>query len=103
MQSQFFLHMQLKKTSFLKACLEKSLKLTPLMPLKHTTNFDWDLNLGQIRTARQKKKKKGACVCERDILNQAENYEISVCLDLCMSQCVSFFFLNNIAEDVNEF
>ena len=58
--------MQLKKTSFLKACLEKSLKLTPLMPLKHTTNFDWDLNLGQIRTASQKKKKKKVHVCVKE-------------------------------------
>ena len=43
---------------------------------------------------------------QRHFKSQAENYEISVCLDLCMSQCVSFGFLVfffNIAEVVNEF
>ena len=41
---------------------------------------------------------------QRDILNVKWKTMrfLSVCLDLCMSQCVSFFFFN-IAEAVNEF
>ena len=42
---------------------------------------------------------------QRNILNPKQKTMrlLSVCLDLCMSQCVSFGLSDNIAEVVNEF
>ena len=83
-----------------KACPGKSLKLTLSMSLKYTANFAWDLSLWQIRTS---SKEKGG---QRDILNlkQKTIKSQSVCLDLCMCQCMSFvFFSDKIVEVVNEF
>ena len=48
----------------------------------------------QAKKKKKKKKKRG----QRDLLNlKGENCEISVCLDTCMSQCMSLS-LDNIAE-----
>jgi len=65
------------------------------MPLKYTAHFAWDLNLGQIRNSSKKKKKRkkekswGWGGSKRHFKSQEENYEISVCLDLCMSHSFS--------------
>ena len=67
------------------------------MSLKYTANFAWYLSklelaqdtLGKLELQAKKKKKEG----QRDILNlkQKDRY-LSVCLNLCMSQCMSFVF-----------
>ena len=92
LQTRFFSHMQLRTTSLLKGLPRKSLKLTLSMSLKYTAHFTWDPSLGQIRIF----KKGGRGVCggnQRDILNLKWKTAISVCLYLCMSQCVSWVFL----------
>ena len=90
----------LSLSAYWKACLGESLKLTLSMSLKYTANFVWDLSLGQIRTS--SKGEKGG---QRDILNlkQKTIRLLSICMDLCMSQCVFFGLFDNIAEVANEF
>ena len=47
----------------------------------NTAHFAWDFGLGLSRTSSQA----GGKEAKRHFKSQGENYEISVCLDLCMS------------------
>ena len=103
LKKRFFLHMQLGSSWLLtilfwssnsawetKTSLGKNLKLTLIMFLGYTPHSIWDSSHKQIgRTqTKEKKKKEGA---KRYLKFQVENYEISVCLNLSLSQCVSLF------------
>ena len=76
--------------------------LTLSTSLKYIAHFAWDLSLGQIRSSRQKKKKK-VRGCIKHFKSQAENYKI--CLSvwvLYVSVCVFGLFVC-FAEVINEF
>ena len=86
-------HMQLKTTSLLKALPREKLEVNPF----HVLEIHSPLCLrsqpwaNQNFKQKEKKKRKG---CQRDTLNLRKKTmrSTSVCLDLCMSQCVSFGF-----------
>ena len=106
LQNPFFVHMHLKPTSLLKGMPREKVEVNPFPVLEIHCPLcpETSLSLGQIRTSgqRHKQTKKG----QRDVLNlrQETTRSLSVCLDLCMSQCVLFFFFfYSIAEVVNEF
>ena len=62
--------------------------LTLIMSLGYTAHSIWDSSHEQIGSTQTKKKKEEV---KRHFKFQAENYEISVCLNLSVSQCVSLF------------
>ena len=84
-------HMQLKTTSLLKGLPREKLEVNPFMSLKYTAHLPETSTLGKLELQAKKKRGKG----QRDILNLKKQTMrfLSVCLYLCMSQCVSFFFL----------
>ena len=101
LQNPFFLHMHLKPTSLLKGLPRERLEVTPFHVLEIQYSFSLRpySALGKIELQAKQTKYKG----QRDVLNlrQETMRSLSVRLDVCMSQCVLFFY--NIAEVVNEF
>ena len=101
LQNPFFLHMHLKPTSLLKGLPREKLEVTPFHVLEIQYSFSLRpySALGKIELQAKQTKYKG----QRDVLNlrQETMRSLSVRLDVCMSQCVLFFY--NIAEVVNEF
>ena len=101
LQNPFLLHMHLKPTSLLKGLPREKLEVTPFHVLEIQYSFSLRpySALGKIELQAKQTKYKG----QRDVLNlrQETMRSLSVRLDVCMSQCVLFFY--NIAEVVNEF
>ena len=101
LQNQFFLHMQLKTTSLLKGLPRKKLEVNPFRVLEIHSPLCLRPQPWAKENFKQRKKRS-----QRDILNfkQKTIRSLSVCLYLCMSQCMFFFFFSdNIVEVVNEF
>ena len=65
---------------------EKNLKLTLIMSLRYTAHSVWDSTMSKLVELQAKRKKKRA---KRQFKFQVENCEVSVCPDLCVSQCVA--------------
>ena len=64
------------------------------MYLEYTVHSIWDSSHEQIGRTQTKKKKKKEEGAKRHFKFQVENYEISVCLNLSVSQCVSLLLDN---------
>ena len=101
LQNPFFLHMHLKTTSLLKVLPREKLEVNPfhILEIQYSFSLRPYSALGKIELQAKQTKYKG----QRDVLNlrQETMRSLSVRLDVCMSQCVLFFY--NIAEVVNEF
>ena len=83
-QNRLFLHMHLQTTSLLKGLPREKLVVNPFHVLE-CHDSAWG------KSELQAKQTNG----QRDVLNlkQETMKSLSVCLDLCMSQCAFFFFL----------
>ena len=105
LQNQFFLQMQWRTTSLLKALPREKLEVNPFHVLEIQQPTFLKPQLWANQNFNQKKKKKGRVVSKRHFQSQAENYEIYVCLSefMYVSVCAFLFFFYNIAEIVNEF
>ena len=56
------------------------------MSLRYTAHSVWDSTMSKLVELQAKRKKKRA---KRQFKFQVENCEVSVCPDLCVSQCVA--------------
>ena len=98
----FFLHMFLKTTSLLKGLPRAKLEVNPFQSLKYIAHFAWDLT--QPWASQNFKPNKQTKKGQREVLNLRRETMRSLSGFIYVSVCAFFFFfLNNIAEVVNEF
>ena len=104
LQNQFFLQMQWRTTSLLKALLREKLEVNPFHVLEIQQPTFLKPQLWANQNFNQKKKKKESGVKETSSISGRKLWDLclSVWIYVCLSVCL-FGFFDNIAEIVNEF